>query len=212
MKKLDHIFRIAVVAEKGSIHGRIIKSFLTDEEEPDSTFIVSFHQHYHVFDKKRLKLEIWFIQTDEKYFHLVDMFCFSRRVDCQLFCVDEHQLVQVESKQKYEKLKCIINGDFSPYSSSENLRYILSAEEESNDEVNQLGQALGASLIEVSDNDEEIRQMFTKLSEELLALKVGVTTIKEDGGEDESTCSIVTEPETVKSPLLQRLKSWKLLR
>jgi len=73
MKKLDHIFRIAVVAEKGSIHGRIIKSFLTDEEEPDSTFIVSFHQHYHVFDKKRLKLEIWFIQTDEKYFHLEEL-------------------------------------------------------------------------------------------------------------------------------------------
>ena len=28
--------------------------------------------------------------------------------------------------------------------------------QESNDEVNQLGQALGASLIELSDNDEEV--------------------------------------------------------
>jgi len=168
MKKLDHIFRIAVAAEEGSTTERKIKSLITDEEQLDSTFIVSFHQQYQFIDKKRLKLEIWFIPIDEKYFHLVDMFCFSRRVDCLLFCVDEHQLV--ESMQKYEKLKCIINGDFSPYSSSENMIYLLSAE--------------------------EMRQMFTKLSEELLALK-GVT-IKEDGGEDESKCSIEAEPELLR--------------
>jgi len=208
MKKLDHIFRIAVAAEEGSTTGRKIKSLITDEEQLDSTFIVSFHQQYQFIDKKRLKLEIWFIPVDEKYFHLVDMFCFSRRVDCLLFCVDVHQLV--ETMHKYEKLKCIINGDFSPYSSSENMIYLLSAEEESCEEVNHLAHALGANLMELTDDEEKMKQMFTKLSEELLALK-GVT-IKEDGGEDESTCSIEAEPETVKSPLLQRLKFWKLLR
>jgi len=209
MKKLDHIFRIAIVAEEGSTTGRIIKSLISDEEELDSTFIVSFHQQHQVIGKKRLKLEIWFIPGDEKYFHLVDIFCFSRRVDCLLFCVDEHQLV--ESMQKYEKLKCIINGDFSPSSSTENIRYLLSAEEETSEEFSHFAHALGANLIERTHNEEKMRQMFTKLSEELLALKVEVS-IKEACEEEESTCSIVTEPETVKSPLLQRLKSWKLLR
>jgi len=99
--RFDTIFRVGVIGES-----KTVNLLLGGALGEDPVLIATFMKRQIKFKKKKIKVEFWIFNTEtKKHLHLVDMFCYEKRLDILVFCFDPGSL---QSLHKCEKLNQMV--------------------------------------------------------------------------------------------------------
>lgn len=169
--RFDTIFRVGVIGES-----KTVNLLLGGALGEDPVFIATFMKRQIKFNKRSVKVEFWIFNTEtEKHSHLVDMFCYEKRLDTLVFCFDPSSL---QSLKKCEKLNQMV---LSSTSGQDPVKYLVSiantfseTKEALLEDVNTAASNIKAEFIDF-DLQENMPDFFDSIVEDLVEQNVKYT-------------------------------------